>query len=102
MTTVRNPSCLIGAGMLGHTWVATAISSETFVERIMCQASFGADAVRALDDMTLPAVISKKELPGYIYERTGRKWKRVTRAYALLDQPTDGRKPYEPAIEEGA
>jgi hypothetical protein len=98
MTTIKTPDCLIGAGMLGHTWVATVISAETFVERIMCQASFGADAVRALDDYG-----SAKERPGYIYERIGpSKWKRVTRAYALLDQPTDGRKPYEPAIEEGA
>lgn len=93
----RSPACLLGAGMLGHTWVATRLGSapgEHNTESICCQASYGADAVRALDELKGPA--------GFIYERIGRnKWVKRTRAYALLDQPTDGRLPYEPAIADG-
>jgi hypothetical protein len=94
MTTTKTPDCLIGAGMLGHTWVATRFGSapgEHNDESIYCQASFGADAVRAIDELGTP---------GHIYERVSRnKWVKRTRAYALLDQPTDGRKPYEPNME---
>jgi hypothetical protein len=89
---VKTPVCLIGAGVLGHTWVATVISKETDAERIMCQASYGADAVRSLDNYT-------KEQRGHIYERLrSGKWVKRTRGYALLDQ-APGR-PYEPAIAD--
>jgi hypothetical protein len=91
MTSSNLPSCLIGAGMLGHTWCTTRLGSapgEHNTESIYCQASYGADAVRALDELGRG---------GYLYERRGRSWRRVSRAYALLDQ-APGR-PYEPAQE---
>jgi hypothetical protein len=94
----KTPDCLIGAGVLGHTWVTTRsnVGGTEAYESIYCQASSGADAARAFDELPL----SQR---GHIYKRNGRqnsKWKRVTRAFALLDQPTDGRKPYEPAIDD--
>lgn len=98
--STKTPACLIGAGALGHTWVATRIGCQPphEYESIACQASYGADVVRALDEL-------EPERRGNLYERIGRydrrqKWVKRTRAYALLDQPTDGRAPYEPAIEE--
>jgi hypothetical protein len=88
------PICLIGAGVLGHTWTATRLGNapgDHNTEFILCQASYGADAVRALDEHGGPG--------GFLYERHRRTWKRVSRAYALLDQPPG--RPYEPAVLEG-
>jgi hypothetical protein len=92
---VKLPECLYGAGALGHTWVTTCLGSapgEHNAESIYCQASFGADAVRALDELS-----GSVGQPGHLYERRGRSWKRVSRAYAMLDQPPD--RPYEPAVQ---
>jgi hypothetical protein len=88
---VKTPVCLIGAGVLGHTWVATRLDLE-IGESILCQTSYGADAVRILDD-------TKTATPGHFYERVGRKkWVKRSRGAALLDQ-APGR-PYEPAIAD--
>ena len=92
----RTPSCLEGAGMLGHTWVATLRHNGD--ERIYCQASFGADVARSLDKY------KGSEAAGELYEavrrtRFGFKWAKRSRAAALLDQPP-GRS-YEPAVAEG-
>jgi hypothetical protein len=88
----KTPDCLFGAGMLGHTWVATRSDLGTY-EQILCQTSYGSDAVRIMDETPTAT------LGGY-YERVSRKkWVKRTRAYALLDQPIDGRKPYEPDME---
>lgn len=95
MSAAKLPSCLWGAGVLGHTWVATRIGCEPphAYESLAILCSYGADAVRALDEL-------KPEKRGHIFERVGRKkWVRRSRAYALLNQ---GPHPYEPAIAEGA
>lgn len=96
------PACLFGAGALGHTWVGTRFDGVDGSERIVIQASYGADVVRSLDEYK-----DGVSCPSHIYERVGRikrtgtiVWRKRTRGFALLDQPTDGRLPYEPDMEE--
>lgn len=92
------PHCLLYAGVLGHQWVATRLDGDGH-EVLFCQVSYGADAVRMLDE-------TPSAKGGHIYERTGTKrsafkwpkWARRSRAVALLDQ-APGR-PYEPNMAD--
>lgn len=95
------PICLVGAGVLGHTWVVTrygSVPGEHNAESILGQCSYGADAVRMLDETMAAA-----KCPGGNFYTTatnghGRSyWRCVSRAAALLDQPPD--RPYEPAVQ---
>ena len=68
------PSCLIGAGMLGHTWLVTRLDKEGN-ECLLGEMSDGASAATFFDEE--PSALR-------IFTRHRKSWKEVSRAMAVI------------------
>ena len=75
MSRAKLPACLLYAGALGHTWLVTC-DDGAGGERLVLHANDGVSAAEYFDELG--------EKARGIYARSGKSWRRVSRAAAVL------------------
>jgi hypothetical protein len=80
MSAAKLPTCLWGAGLLGHTWLVTFRKADGS-EHMRCQSPDAGGAIRSFDEM----VEHEPQHEPQIWTRTARSWRRVSRAAAALE-----------------
>lgn len=81
--TWKDIPALFGAGTLGHTWVAIEPDGDTY--RQGAQTSYGADAVRLMEEDRREPTGSRIRPEVRYFTRAQKGWREIHRRAAVLD-----------------